>query len=64
MDITEKVCRLICKIEGVDPDRESLGCGGLIPKNQPYKLWEARIKLAKGLEDAGYLDIERIYDDN
>ncbi len=56
MDIIEKVCRLMCESEGIDPDRDSLGCGGLIPKDQPYKLWEARIKMVQYLIDAGVIN--------
>jgi hypothetical protein len=58
MTITEEdiedLCRVICKAEGVDPDRESLGCGGVIPRDQPYKLWEARRRVAEAIFADGY----------
>lgn len=51
----EDLCRIICIAEGVDPDRESLGCGGVIPRDQKYKLWEARRRVAVAIFDAGYV---------
>lgn len=49
MERLEQVCRIICIAEGVDPDRESVGSGGVIPRNQKYKLWEARRQPAEAI---------------
>jgi hypothetical protein len=51
----EDICRIICTAEGVDPDRESVGCGGVMPRDQKYKLWEARKRVAEALVAAGYV---------
>jgi hypothetical protein len=53
-DEIEQLCRVICIAENVDPDRESLGCGGVIPRDQKYKLWEARRQQAAAIFAAGY----------
>lgn len=50
----EKMCRIICKGEGVDPDQESVGIGCIIPVGQTYKLWEARKRVAEALISEGY----------
>ena len=57
MTMLEKMCRIICKAEGVDPDIESVGIGCIIPNGQPYKLWEARIRAAKALIAEGFGDV-------
>jgi len=44
--LIEKICRIICIAEEVNPDQESVGIGCLIPKDQKYKLWEARKRVA------------------
>lgn len=49
----ERLCRIICEAEGVDPDRESIGCGGVIERDKPYKLWDARRHVAVALVNAG-----------
>lgn len=54
MDALETLCRIICEADGVDPDRESIGCGGVIPRDQPYQLWQARERQATALIAAGY----------
>jgi hypothetical protein len=51
----ETLCRLICVADGVDPDRQSVGCGGLIPRDQPYTLWQARRNQAETILQAGYM---------
>ena len=56
----EHLCRIICRADGVDPDRESLGCGGLISRDQPYKLWEARVRIAETIIAAGYKKVDRV----
>ena len=53
MDLEEQICRIACAGEGVDPDRESIGCGGVIERDRPYKLWEARRRIAQALVQAG-----------
>jgi hypothetical protein len=50
----EALCRLICITDGVDPNRRSVGCGGLIPRDQPYTLWQARQRQAEAILAAGY----------
>ena len=47
----EELSRVICRNDGVDPDKEGLGCGHYIPKDQPYKMWEARRSTAKAILD-------------
>lgn len=47
----EELSRVICHHDGVDPDKEGLGCGHYIPKDQPYKMWEARRSTAKAILD-------------
>ena len=49
MDLSERICRAICIAEEVDPDRDGVGLGVLIPKGQKYKLWEARMRVAEEL---------------
>jgi len=51
----EDLCRIICIAEGVDPDREGLGCGGVMPRDQKYKLWEARRRVAEAIFAEGYV---------
>ena len=55
MELIEKICRVICEAEQVDPDRESKGLGNLIPLGQNYKLWEARIRIAELLIEKGLI---------
>ena len=47
----EELSRAICRNDGVDPDKEGLGCGHYIPKDTPYKMWEARKSTAKFILD-------------
>jgi hypothetical protein len=37
----ETMARHLCRTDGNDPDKESKGLGFLIPKDQPYRLWQA-----------------------
>lgn len=53
MELVERICRLICEAEGVDPDQNGLGCGRLRPRDQTYKLWQARVRVAETLLAAG-----------
>jgi hypothetical protein len=53
MDAIERMCRLICQAENVNPDQQGLGCGGLMPRDKTYKLWEARVRVAEALQAAG-----------
>jgi hypothetical protein len=55
IDGIENLCRIICEAEQVDPDRESIGCGGVIPRDQKYKLWEARRPQAEAIFAAGFV---------
>lgn len=41
------MARALCRAEGVDSDREALGVGGRIPRDQPYRLWQAWINEAE-----------------
>lgn len=47
MDIIEKLCRVICESEKIDPDKEGYGLGGLMPEGSRYPLWEARRRIAE-----------------
>lgn len=45
----EKACRLVCEIEGVDPDKEGYGLGILMPQGTKYPLWKAREKAVSAI---------------
>ena len=50
----EDLCRIICRAEKVDPDKEGIGIGQHIPQGQPYKMWEIRKHIAIAILAAGY----------
>ena len=52
----EWACRCVCAAHGIDPDRESVGLGILVPLGKRYKLWEAQKKTVKAVFD--YLGVE------
>ena len=54
MEQLEVLCRLLCKAQNIDPDKEGLGCGGIMPRDSQYKLWEAQIRIAEFLIKEGY----------
>jgi hypothetical protein len=55
----ERLCRAVCKVDGVNPDIESEGVGGVMPKGQRYKLWEARRKVVMAvLDELAVIDSE------
>ena len=56
MELIEKICRIICDDENVDPDFESTGLGHLIPEGKKYKLWEARTRVAEALINNGVIN--------
>lgn len=45
----EIMARALCVANDVDPDKESEGIGGVIPKGQKYKLWEAWVPYANAV---------------
>lgn len=38
----ERLCRAVCKTQGIDPDKESEGLGVVMPRGLRYRLWEAQ----------------------
>lgn len=48
-DIAKESAIALCEHQGIDPYQKSLGLGSLIPKDQPYELWEAHVTTARGL---------------
>lgn len=57
INILEKMCRIICKAEGVDPDAIGMGLGNLMPEGETYPLWKARIRVAEALIVEGFADV-------
>jgi hypothetical protein len=55
----EDLCRIICEAEGVDPDKESVGNDGVIPRDQKYKMWQVRERQAKAILMAGYTKLNK-----
>ena len=45
----EELSRVLCHNDGVDPNKEGLGCGHYIEKDKPYTMWEARRSAAKAV---------------
>src|SRR5688500_11283762 len=55
----ERLCRVVCKAQGVNPDIETEGLGVLMPKGQLYKLWEAqRATVQAVLDELAAIDSE------
>lgn len=53
----EKMCRIICKAEGVDPDAVGVGIGNIMPEGEEYPLWKARVPVAEALIAEGFADV-------
>jgi hypothetical protein len=45
----ERLCRVVCKVHGINPDLESEGLGHLMPKGRVYKLWEAQCAVVQAV---------------
>jgi hypothetical protein len=60
MDDVERVCRLICRASNIDPDQRGIGLGNRMPKDQPYKLWEAQKVIAELLLTEMHFDVKVI----
>ena len=52
MDTVEKVARALCKSDGVDPEKNCVGVGRIIPKGETWKAWEVRREQAKAAIEA------------
>lgn len=57
MTMIEKMCRIICKAEGVDPDAIGIGIGCIMPLGEEYPLWKARIRVGDALINEGFADV-------
>lgn len=41
-DFIEMLCREVCELKGIDPDKEGFGFGYTMPKGSTYPLWRAQ----------------------
>jgi hypothetical protein len=62
VSLIERMARAMCMMDGIDPDRESFGCGGRIPRDQKYKLWEAHAPAARAALAETCVPTERMVD--
>jgi hypothetical protein len=46
-ELEERLARLMCEIDAVDPEQKSFGIGALVPRGEPYTLLEVRVPAAR-----------------
>jgi hypothetical protein len=49
MDVRERIARLLTEAESIDPDAKGCGLGVIMPKDEVYPLWKARLRLVEAL---------------
>ena len=61
----ERLCRAVCKVYDIDPDKESEGLGVVMPRGMRYKLWEAQRQIVTAvLDELAVIDSEMQLSEN